>query len=207
MLERVDHLIVFTPELESGCDHVEALLGVRPVTGGRHPNLGTHNALLGLGPGCYLEVMAPDPHAERPLDLGRLGMAGLKEPRLGTWVLRAEAIDALAARAQEAGVRLGPISAGHRDNPDGTRVTWRVTEPFVFPFGGVVPFLIAWGDTPHPGSRLPVIGELQGLAVEHPDADGVRRAFQALDISLPVTEGPAPRLLATLETAQGLVHF
>lgn len=207
MLERVDHLIVFTPELESGCDHMEALLGARPVTGGRHPNLGTHNALLGLGPDCYLEVMAPDPRAEHPLDLGRLGFAGLETPRLGTWVLRAEPIDELASQGRDAGIGLGEISAGYRDNPDGTRVTWRVTEPFAFPFGGVVPFLIAWGDTPHPGSRLPAIGELLGLAVEHPDAEGVRRAFEALDISLPVSEGPAPRLFATLETAQGPVHL
>lgn len=207
MLERVDHLIVFTPELESGCDHIEALLGVRPAGGGRHPDLGTHNALLGLGPGCYLEVMAPDPHSAHPLDLGRLGLEGLTTPRLGTWVLRAEHIDEAAAHAQAAGVGLGPIQAGHRDNPDGTRLTWRVTEPFVFPFDGVVPFLIAWGDTPHPGSRLPTVGTLHGLAVEHPDAEGVRRAFEALEISLPVTEGPAPRLVATIETAQGPVHL
>jgi hypothetical protein len=207
VLERVDHLIVFTPELESGCDHVESLLGVRPITGGRHPDLGTHNALLGLGPDCYLEVMAPDPRSERPLDLGRLGLAGLETPRLGTWVLRAEHIDELAARAGQAAVGLGPIGAGHRDNPDGTRLTWRVTEPFAFPFGGVVPFLIAWGRTPHPGSRLPAVGELLTLAVEHPDADGVRRAFQVLEIALPVTEGPEPRLYATLETSQGLVHL
>jgi hypothetical protein len=203
----IDHLIVFAPDLERGCDVVEQHLGARPVTGGRHPNLGTHNALLGLGPDCYLEVMAPDPRSERPLDLGRLGMTGLESPRLGTWVLRAEPIDALAARAREAGVGLGPVSAGHRDNPDGTRVTWRVTQPFVFPFGGVVPFLIAWGDTPHPGSRLPAVGELQGLAVEHPDAEGVRRAFEALEVSLPVSHGPAPRLSATIETARGAVHL
>ncbi len=207
MLERVDHLIVFAPELEFGCDHVEALLGVRPAPGGRHPNLGTHNALLGLGPTCYLEVMAPDPHAEEPLDLGRLGMADLKTPRLGTWVLHAEHIDELAERAREAGLALGDISAGHRDNPDGTRVTWRLTEPFVFPFDGVVPFLIAWGDTPQPGSRLPQVAELQGLSVEHPDAEGVRRAFDALEVSLPVTEGPTPRLSAILETTQGPVHL
>ncbi len=77
----------------------------------------------------------------------------------------------------------------------------------MFPFDGVVPILIAWGDTLHPGRRLPAVGELQGLAVEHPDADGVRRAFEALEISLPVTEGPVPRLSATLETAQGPVHL
>lgn len=207
MLGRVDHLIVFTPELGLGCDHMEALLGARPTLGGRHPNLGTHNALLGLGPNCYLEVMAPDPQAERPLDLGRLGFAGLETPRLGTWVLRAENIDGLAQQAYSDGVGLGSISAGHRDNPDGSRVSWRVTEPFVFPFGGVVPFLIAWGETPHPGSRLPAVGELHGLAVEHPDEAGVRRAFDALGVDLPVTVGPTPRLLVTIETPGGLVHL
>ena len=207
MTALIDHLILFTPDLERGCDTVEHRLGTRPVPGGRHPNLGTHNALLGLGPACYLEVMAPDPHAERPLDLGRLGMGDLETPRLGTWVLRAENIDETAQHAVSAGVGLGPISAGHRDNPDGSSVMWRVTEPFVFPFGGVVPFLIAWGETPHPGSRLPAVGELHGLAVEHPDEAGVRRAFNALGVDLTVTAGPAPKLLATIETPGGLVHL
>ena len=34
MPDRVDHVILFTPDLEQGRDHVEALLGVRPVIGG-----------------------------------------------------------------------------------------------------------------------------------------------------------------------------
>lgn len=201
----IDHLIIFTPNLELGCEYVEHHLGVRPVMGGRHPDLGTHNALLGLGPECYLEVMAPDPHALNPMNPAETALGRLTEPRLGTWVLRAENIEALHARA--VGIGLGEVREGHRDNPDGTRITWRITDPFVFPYDGVVPFLIAWGDTPHPGTRLPKVGELTGLAVEHPDAEDVEAAFKLLDVSVPVSKGARPRLHATIDTPQGLVSF
>jgi hypothetical protein len=77
----------------------------------------------------------------------------------------------------------------------------------VFPFGGVVPFLIAWGETPHPGTRLPTVGSLADLSAEHPDAHGVAEAFVQLGIDLPVTRGPAPRLRATIETPRGNVVF
>lgn len=199
----IDHLIVFTPNLERGMDWAEHHLGVRPVMGGRHPDLGTHNALLGLGPTCYLEVMAPDPHALRPMNPAETALGRLTEPRLGTWVLRAEHIEELHARA--VGIGLGEVREGHRDNPDGTRLAWRLTDPFVFPYDGVVPFLIAWGETPHPGSRLPKVGELTGLAVEHPAAEDVEHAFDLLDVSVPVLKAGRPRLIATIETAQGLV--
>lgn len=205
MNDGIDHLIVFSPDLEQGRDTIEERLGVRPQIGGRHPNLGTHNALLGLGPDCYLEVMAPDPAAERPLDLARTPFGDALEPRLVTWVLRAENIEARCAAAD--GVGLGPIESGHRDNPDGTRVRWQVTYPFVFPFGGVVPFLIAWGDTPHPGSRLPEAGRLARFSIEHPDVAGVARALGKLGSGVPVTAGPLPRLRAVIETPEGEVHL
>lgn len=201
----IDHLIVFTSVLERGMDWVEQRLGARPVAGGRHPDLGTHNALLGLGPECYLEVMAPDPDALLPMDPAETALGFLTEPRLGTWVLRAEDIEARCARA--AGIGLGPVRAGHRDNPDGSRVRWRVTDPFRFPFGGVVPFLIAWGDTPHPAARLPQAGELQSLAVAHPEPEGVRDAFQRLEVGLPVETAGRPRLTATIETPGGVVSI
>lgn len=205
MPHSIDHLIVFTSVRERGMDWVEQRLGVRPVAGGRHPDLGTHNALLGLGPACYLEVMAPDPDALLPMDPAETALGFLTEPRLGTWVLRAEDIEDRRARAAAFG--LGPVRGGHRDNPDGTRVTWRITDPFVFPLGGVVPFLIAWGDTPHPAARLPQGGELTELAVAHPDVDGVRRAFEALGVDLPVTRGERPGLRATIETERGAVSL
>jgi hypothetical protein len=57
----LDHFVVAIDHLGSGIDAFEALSGVRPVYGGEHPALGTHNALVSLGRDHYLEILAPRP--------------------------------------------------------------------------------------------------------------------------------------------------
>ena len=94
---------------------------------------------------------------------------------------------------------LGEILSGHREAPDGSLVQWQVTSPFVFPRDGLVPFLIAWGDTPHPAGTLLRAGTLVGLSVEHPDVSGVRTDFEQLGVEISVAEGPSPRIIAQIE--------
>ena len=62
---RLDHLVIAAASLAEGCDWAEARLGVAAAGGGRHANMGTHNALWGLGE-SYLEVIAVDPEGVRP---------------------------------------------------------------------------------------------------------------------------------------------
>ncbi len=76
--------------LADGVAWVEATLGVPMQPGGRHPTMGTHNALLRLGRSAYLEVIAIDPDApppSRPRWYGLDDLAPDAPARLATWVV------------------------------------------------------------------------------------------------------------------------
>ena len=207
LLEKVDHLIFAVPNLEDGRDKFEQLLGVRPVIGGRHPQYGTHNAQLSLGQTTYLEIIAPDPDADIPAEDVLFGLDYFQEPRLATWVLHTEEIDALAASANSANVELGPVESGKRVKPDGTVVSWKLTEPSAMPLNGAVPFLISWGDTPHPAGSAPQAGELIGLKIEHPEPERTRQALLALGVEMDVQAGAKFQLIAKIRTSQGDIEI
>lgn len=199
VLSRIDHLVIAAPQLETGMDVVERRLGVRPVPGGRHPAFGTHNALVALGPRTYLEVIAPDPGLDPPIRGRVFGVDGIREPRLVTWALADDAIDATAAAAPD----LGPVEAGRRERPDGTVLAWRLTDPYAMPLDGAVPFLISWGSTPHPAGSVPRAGSLCGFRIEHPDPDRVHRALAAIGVEATVRKAGAVRLVARIATPSG----
>lgn len=199
----IDHILYGTPDLALGMDRVEELLGVRPVPGGRHPQYGTRNALVAIGPSCYLEVMAPDPDLPVPERGVLFSLPELPEPRLVSWVVRRAAIDVIAAAAG-----LGSVSAGRRERDDGTIVSWRLSDPYADRLGGVVPFLIDWGDTPHPAGSAPPAGELVSLRLEHPAPGRVCSVLRELGVEvagaadgspdIDVIAGEEPKLAAMI---------
>ncbi len=83
----LDHIAVSGTTLPEAVAAVEEALGVRMQPGGEHAVFHTHNALLGLADGLYLEAIAINPDApvpERPrwFDLDRF--AG--PARLTNWI-------------------------------------------------------------------------------------------------------------------------
>lgn len=59
----LDHLVVAARTLDEGAQYVTEALGVEPAPGGRHPGMRTHNRLLSLWGGQYLEIIACEPEA------------------------------------------------------------------------------------------------------------------------------------------------
>nr|MCW1954693.1 VOC family protein [Roseobacter sp.] len=91
-----DHLVIAAQELEAGVAWAQERLGVALQAGGQHARYGTHNALLGLAEGLYLEVIAIDPEAAPPAGARWFGLDAFSgAPRLVTWVCR---VKGLAAR-------------------------------------------------------------------------------------------------------------
>lgn len=169
MLE-LDHIVVCASTLDEGTGHVEALLGVPLEAGGQHAFMGTHNTLLSLGPGQYLEVIAIDPDAPSPNRPRWFGLDDFKgPPRLTNWVCRSDDIAADMARAPN----------GMSEIIDATRgdLLWKMALSAAgqYPFGGAFPGIIAWERGNHPAQRLPDRGiRLTELHIAHPEAEQLR---------------------------------
>jgi hypothetical protein len=205
-LMTVDHLVFGAPDVGAAIDMLEAKLGVRAGMGGKHPGAGTHNALLSLGGGSYLEIIGPDPEQEPPTDRPMpFGVDKLAAPRLVTWAAKARADFAeQVAKSRRAGWNPGDPQPMSRKTPDGTELKWTLTRA-PEPIGdGLVPFLIDWGNTPHPSDNAPGGCELVRLRAEHPDPHAVRDALLALDVDdLTLIPGPEPLLVAIIRTPSG----
>ena len=207
MSVRLDHLVYAAPDLERAVDEIEALVGVRAAPGGRHLEEGTRNAILGLGGDSYLEILAPDPSQRRPDRPLWLGVEGLSRPRLTAWAVKGSELEALVERARAVGVHLGGVQPGLRKRPDGTLLEWEFTDPHVVAAGGLVPFAIDWKSAAHPAAGAPAGVSLVALRAEHPDPAGVAALLRGLGLSLRVTKGRTPALIANLETPRGLVEL
>ena len=201
----IDHLLYASHSLAQGMDEVEQLFGVRPVVGGQHPNMGTHNALMALGPSTYLEVIARDPALQVPTRGALVDFAEDETSRLITWAVRTSEINTLTDKLHKAGVPVGKEDAGRRETPEGQILAWRFTDPYAMPMGGAVPFLIDWGNTPHPASSIASGGTLRRLRIAHPQAAMLGQLFSTIGVEVEVVEESAFRLTAQIESQQGVI--
>lgn len=204
----IDHVILTGPDLTELEEYAERTLGVRPQSGGAHEGLGTRNSLLGLGGQRYLELVAPDPEQPDPQRPRPFRVDELSEPTLVGWALRTSDLATQVAEAREHGFDPGEPQSMSRTKPDGTELSWDLT-PLDTDLGGVVPFLIDWGSTPHPSVGLPGVNLLT-LRVRHPEAERLSRILDALDAArgpIQLRVGEPVRISVVLLTEEGWVEL
>lgn len=203
---QIDHLVYAAADLDAAIERLERELGVRPAFAGRHPAFGTHNALLGLGGRTYLEVLAPDPGAPQPATPGTFGLADEhRSELLATWAIACDDIEAAVARARERGFDPGDPVPLERVDEQGNRLTWQLTLNFLA--GGPMPFLIEWGQSPHPSASAPTGLALEQLHVEDPDPEALQKALAALDTEVDLRRAASPALVAHIRGPHGTIEL
>lgn len=192
----LDHIAVTAADLASGVAHTEGCLGMPLGPGGQHPDMGTHNRLLSLGPDCYLEVIAIDSAAPAPprvrwFDLDRGGQV----PTLSHWICRTPDLPAALARA--------PAGTGTPLALSRGALRWEMAVPETgrLPFDDTHPALISWHSAP---PVLPDSGaRLNALVITHPQAEALRDSLALNDPRVRFEIGPAKALRAVIDTPQG----
>ena len=217
----LDHLVVAAADLDSGTRYVADLLGIAPAGGGAHPRMGTHNRVLGMAGGVYLEVIAIDPAAPAPdrprwfgLDQPAMRARLADGPFLAHWAARVQAPDDLSDWQARHPDRIAPAIPMTRGD-----LRWRLTVPDDGSLpawheagqaagDGLLPTLIQWDVDAHPGVSLPRQPlSLLSLSGTHPRAALLRQGLAWLGadhlITVEQADGP-PRLLAAFDTPQGM---
>lgn len=204
---QVDHIVYATPDLNSGIEQLEKLLGITATPGGRHPGWGTHNALISLGPDTYLEIIGPDPDSPKMEQPRPFQVDSLSAPRLVTWMAKGSRLATLVNQAKQQGIILGDVMEMSRRTPQGELLSWRLTNPMTIVADGIIPNFIDWGNTRHPALAVAQGARLVTLRAEHPNATKVVASLDTLGIGLSVVTGMKPGLIATIDCPKGRVEL
>ena len=159
----LDHILIGAPDLDSAVKEIERRTGVRATYGGSHPGVGTRNALMAIGNGAYLEIIAPDPNQAKPSDFGKFVRSLKRMTPLG-WAYHTTDLERLRAALQRRGAHVERIEPGSRKRPDGQTLHWRTFE--IGSEEDVSPFFIEWGrGSPHPSLSAAAGCRLSQLSV------------------------------------------
>lgn len=205
MLHQIDHLLYGVRDLQEGIAHIHGLTGVKPVIGGSHPGLGTHNALMGLGNHIYFEIIAPDP--EQKVDRIWMDLDQLEKPKLFRWAATTRNVMAVRDKGLARGIDIGTIKSGSRYKPDGSLLEWTLSDPNVNLADGLIPFFIDWGEKGNPASQLPAGCILKSFKATHPQPQKVDSLLNILGLQLEINQGPEVLLTAEIMTPKGLIHL
>jgi hypothetical protein len=203
-LLNLDHVVMVCANLNEGAQWLEEKLGVPLAPGGQHLGFGTHNRLLQLGGGSYLELISPDPSQTtvsrpRPFDLDQFCP---KVPTLVHFVANTADLDqALSQLFYVPGLattmKRGGLSWKISASPDGKLQN-----------SGTWPTVIEWPANIHPSKTLPHQGVRLERFVLAMDADSHRK-FEAVfdDPRLVRIISARPWLGLELQTPKGRVFL
>ena len=200
----LDHVVLACANLDAGTVWLEQKLGVPLAPGGKHLGFGTHNRLLQLAGGAYLELIAPDPSQGKVSQAMPFGL-DLSCPKLPTLIHYVCSTPNIETCLPQLFYVPGIARAMKRD-----QLQWKIATlgSGPLPLGGLLPTVIEWPPNVHPSKTLPHQGvSLLRLSLAA-DADLLKRLQAVLnDLRINWLESAQPWLGLELQTPLGRVFL
>lgn len=199
----IDHIVWACQDLSAGIDDIEAITGVRAQAGGKHSELGTHNALIHMGNRSYLEIVAPDP--DQPGGPWSRSLQKLPGPGVLHWVIARSHLEQYATGLD--GLVGGGNEVKHvsRQHPTLGLLEWELLMIPKHEFGCLVPFLIDWGDSTHPTEVLEHRCTLNHVRITSPELADLMKVAAWLGIDASYSDGHEAKLEFLIDTPIGEV--
>jgi catechol 2,3-dioxygenase-like lactoylglutathione lyase family enzyme len=130
MILGVDHVLIAVENLDKARD-LYLRLGFEVQYGGQHVLAGTHNAVIPLSDGSYLELVGvTDPSLAQRFPFSRQVMDALdRTNRFATFALETNDYSNDVQAIRDRGLAIAKAAPGERLRPDGERVSWWTAHP------------------------------------------------------------------------------
>lgn len=204
---QLDHIIVAIDSLDRGIAFLKEATGIAPVFGGVHPGRGTQNALMSLGAGAYLELLAPNPSDAR----GPAAVASFAKYRQLTpvsWAARTSNADSLRSALVAQGEADTDVRPGSRRLSDGNTLRWRTLAPWPGARENLLPFFIEW----QPGAAHPSADAADGCVLTSMrftavNPDSIRRHLAKAAMGVAIDQAAADAIQLELRCGRRTVRL
>lgn len=201
MTRKIDHIVWAGSDLDALRNTFTAMTGIEATPGGRHPTMGTHNALVSLSGDAYLELLAADAQGQTSQNMGGQ-LAGFASPQVFAFMLKASDLEDIQACLAKEGIAADLIAAS-RTTPEGNTLTWRLLIPRDARWASFLPVFIDWMDTPHPSATAPTGCTFHRLRIHHPQAPRLKALFEQLHCPIEVVQADTPDIELSFASPKG----
>ncbi|MGH1437721.1 MAG: VOC family protein [Lewinella sp.] len=206
MPRTIDHIVYAVFDLDRAIADFTEQLGIAPVFGGRHEGRGTKNALLNLGNGCYLEIIAIDEWNTTVNPPRWMGLDVLEKPQITRWCLKSEDLAQDQSVLKTYDPAMGAQWNGQRTTASGEQLAWEMLLPLPEPEVEIVPFMVDWGASAfHPTERLEPSCVWQEIVLLHPHPKSFQKVFKELDINVIVQQAEDVAIKLSITSPNGSV--
>ena len=179
-----DHFIILTSNLDAAMQSYRRL-GFEVRAGGEHPAMGSHNALIAIADGSYIELVGFKDPALAVKSYWRAGVERLQIGEgFGGYVLASNDLAGDVAQIKRRTLVYDEPNPGSRVRPDGKRAEWQTAMFNGSPIG-LLPFLIQ-DVTPHtlriepPTHGVGSRARVKDAVIAVKDGRKARRAYRLL---------------------------